>query len=65
MTSSAAVLLSAASELEGRCSDSAVVCSLSDDEVTVSSDVLSCVDDASPTAFASDFKLSETAYINS
>lgn len=65
MTSSAAVLLSAASELEGRCSDSAVVCPLSDDEVTVSSDVLSCVDDASPTAFARDFKLSETAYINS
>lgn len=65
MTSSAAVLLSAATELEGRCSDRAVVCSLSDSEGKAASGVVSCVDDVSASAFTTEFRLSETAYIKS
>lgn len=44
MTSSTTELLPAASELGGWCWDGVTICSLSDDEATASSDVLSFVD---------------------
>lgn len=60
MTSSATTLLSAASELEWFCLDSAAVLSLSEDTSTVSSDVLSFVEGLSAAAITRVLKLSET-----
>lgn len=65
MTSSAPVSLSASSGLGGCCSHSAAVCSLTDDEVTASTDALSFVDDVTRWASTSVFRLSDTACFNS